>query len=219
MKGYLYYLPAIFVLALAAVILLTSKAFAYESPAFPSCINTSGLQLVVTFGPNNEGSLYKTSDDTFLRCYCTGDAGLQTNLWRIPQLSSDELAYFQNDGWSVIPNGSDVGLDEGKYLTKNIEFNCKDCITPTPVVASPSATPTPIESGPTFVPSLTPTPTAGQSGETKNESQPQVQGVSFVKTETPPTLATTGTTGEILLSLITGVSGLTGSIFLKRKRS
>lgn len=216
MKNYIYYLPAVFVLALAAIILLTSKAFAFESPTFPTCLDTSKLELVVQFGPNNEGALYKTSDDTLLRCYCEGDAGLQTNLWHVPQLSQEELSYFQDNGWYVIDNGADVGLDEGKYLAKDSEYNCKDCVTPTPIEVTPTET-----ASPSATPTVTPTPTSEQPNESNNSSSNgQVLGASGSSTpSTPTTLASTGTATDTVLSLVTGLFSLTGSMLLKKKLS
>ena len=70
--------------------------------------------------------VYRVTDENVLQCYCPneGGSGIQSNWWKIPQLSSEEIEYFQKLGWVYIPNGNAWGLADAPYLVKNENFSC-----------------------------------------------------------------------------------------------
>ena len=106
-------------------------------PEFPSCVNpqgtvrvsySSGTHGVPGVATSYQGSdtVYNVSDNSLIQCLCTIDGeGIQTNWWKVPQLSSDEIENFKTLGWNFIPDGSAWGLDPAAYLAKNSSYSCR----------------------------------------------------------------------------------------------
>ena len=108
-----------------------------NSPNFPSCVNpqgsikanypsgTHGVPGVVTLYKGLD-IVYSVSENVVVQCLCpeNGD-GVQTNWWKIPQLTADEIENFKTQGWIFVPEGSAWGLDPAAYLAKNSNFACR----------------------------------------------------------------------------------------------
>lgn len=239
MKNLLFYYPAIFVLALAAIILATSKASAYDVPSFPSCTNPDGLTITSSYPDGVHGiigdysvhtgsdTVYQVSDTTVMQCFCDQNHnGIQTNWWKVSDLSQDEISALENEGWTLASNGADWGLDQGPYLAKNTTYDCSACVTPTPT-ATPSAevTPTPEatpSATPTLSPSLTPTPEAGSSGTVQAVSESSAAPAPVAVTSQPQvlaatTLAYTGNASEIIISFFAGLVSIASGMALKKR--
>ena len=147
-------------LATAALIGVVSTVNAEVSPpTFPSCSLQTGNGDIAHFESGIHqivgGGLLDGSDDVYsqasgnaLQCFCpvAGDNGIQTNWWRIGDLTSEEIEEFVSQGW-ILDNGLQWNLQDSNYLAKNSEFSCAEP-TPTP---TPTPTTTPI-------PTVTPTP-------------------------------------------------------------
>lgn len=124
----------VFILALGA---FSQPAWAVEVPAFPSCANPQGIVKVHydngTHGIVGDMKLYQGKDtvyqitaDTLTQCFCsTDEMGIQTNWWKLANLSEEDINTLRLDGWVLIPDGSVWGLDAGPYLAKNISSSCK----------------------------------------------------------------------------------------------
>ncbi len=234
----IFYLPTFLILALSVALLLSAKAFAFEEPVFPNCINPQGL-ILASYDTGVHGiigdysihtgkdTVYKVSDTTVMQCFCDemNTNGIQTNWWNASDLTEEQVEYFEEKGWMYTTNGADWGLDQAPYLAKNTSFDCKECVTPSPIqsgstmtplptiteteISTPSATPTP-------VPSLTAPSIAGESGTTQSAvSQPESHEAVLAAS----TLASTGNVAEIVLGMISGLISLSGGIILKRKRN
>lgn len=108
-------------------------------PSFPNCKNPQG-SIKVTYSEGTHGipgnssifvgsdSVYTLTTDTTLQCFCPvqGDNGIQTNWWKVSELSIDQIESLVALGWVYIPNGAEWGLDEEPYLAFNISYDCKD---------------------------------------------------------------------------------------------
>lgn len=169
MKGKAKIITALFIL-LSSVSVISAD----NLPEFPMCSNAPG-QLIASYdygihgipGSSNvyRGSdrVYLTSDNTVVQCFCPeeGFHGIQTNWWKIGQMSENEINNYKSQGWIYIPSGKDWGLDDAIYLAKNIDYNCGGGSNPTPTPTPESTvTPTPttgITSTPTPGPTATPT--------------------------------------------------------------
>lgn len=134
------FIKFISVLFLAFLIFFHSTAgvLAAEPPVFPSCANAQGTIKAsypdgvhgipgkpdVFIGSDN---VFLVTADTALQCFCPkeGQTGIQTNWWKIPQLTEDEINIFVKQGWVFVSDGSLWGLDSVPYLAFNIEFSCK----------------------------------------------------------------------------------------------
>lgn len=225
MKSWIYYLPTFIVLAVAALLLCSSKVFAYESPSFPTCINPqgtviahydTGLHAIAGDQTLHVGrdTVYQVTDTTVLQCFCDEqNNGIQTNWWKIAGntaagISQEQVDWFLQNGWIYIPNGSDWGLDQGPYLAKNSTFNCAECVTPTP-----TPTPTP-EVTVTPVATTTPEPGKTQSASASTSSSGSTQAV--MAATSVPALAGTGSSAQIVLTFIGGLLSVSGSLLLKK---
>ena len=49
---------------------------------------------------------------------------MQTNWWKIEEMSGDEINSYLLKGWIFIPDGTLWGLDPGEYLAYNLPFDC-----------------------------------------------------------------------------------------------
>jgi len=128
-------IPAV-VIASLVFIALATNVLAAGAPGYPSCVNPVGsLKASYSSGvhgiPGDQGrfegedKVYTTSDIGYMQCFCdTYGRGIQTNWWKIPHLSADEIKSYEKDGWIFISNGQAWGLTNDPYLAKNIEYNC-----------------------------------------------------------------------------------------------
>src|SRR3989344_7905674 len=127
----------IFSLSLFLIFLVPFSFAAVTPPEFPSCVNPQGTVRVsyssgthgvpgVTTSYQGSDTVYNVSDNSLIQCLCTIDGeGIQTNWWKVPQLSSDEIENFKALGWNFIPDGSIWGLDPAAYLAKNSSYSCR----------------------------------------------------------------------------------------------
>ncbi len=127
-------------IVILAVITLFSLAAqpiqAVTVPTFPSCTATQGSIIAYypsgTHGVPGDSTTYTGSDTVYeisgtqvLQCLCPDNGeGVQTLWWEYNDLTEDDLAILQNQGWVWIPNGSVWGLHDAPYLTKNSSFSC-----------------------------------------------------------------------------------------------
>lgn len=129
----------IVVLSTSIVIFLSAlveTANAATVPTFPACANPQG-EVISSYETGTHGvpgdkttytgkdTVYRLSDEAITQCLCPANGnGVQTNWWRIPQLSQTEIDILVSEGWVYIPDGSAWGLSEGPYLAKNSSFSC-----------------------------------------------------------------------------------------------
>jgi hypothetical protein len=112
-------------------------AYAVDIPSFPACSNPqgtiksdfpSGTHGIVGSTATYTGSdkVYQIDSDKVKQCFCpsSGGSGIQTNWWKIPNLSDAEINIFKSQGWVYIPNGALWGLEEAPYLAINSDFSC-----------------------------------------------------------------------------------------------
>lgn len=129
---------AIFLLVLSATLISATSLVSASAtiPNFPVCTNpqgtvkasyASGTHGIVGSTANYTGSdvVYQLSPDSLMQCFCaeSGD-GIQTNWWKISQLSEEEVDNLVKLGWIYVPNGALWGLDPVAYLAKNMDFKC-----------------------------------------------------------------------------------------------
>ncbi len=128
-------LISVFVISLILGI-FANPVLATNAPNFPSCLNPQGT-LKVKYDNGTHGivgdsreytgsdSVYVISDDVLIQCFCPASGyGIQTNWWKIPNMSVEEITNFQSQGWSLIPDGSKWGLSSEQYLAKNESYMC-----------------------------------------------------------------------------------------------
>jgi len=149
------FLTSVVASLLAFAVFSASSASAQQvsAPNFPSCDNPQGnLRVSYTSGthgiPGNSGvfigsdSVYDVSSQALIQCFCPEQgSGIQTNWWKIPALSQDEIDSFVKQGWIYVPTGSVWGLDDAAYLAKNLTISC-GVPAPTPTPTAPVPTPT-----------------------------------------------------------------------------
>lgn len=142
-----------FVILLFLFLLSFLPVYAASIPNFPSCVNPQGT-LKVSYSSGTHGvpgytnpyqgsdSVYSVTADSLIQCLCleNGD-GIQTNWWKIPELSSSEIETFKSQGWIFVPDGSVWGLDPVAYLAKNISFSCKSSVSGGSTGGSSSSSP------------------------------------------------------------------------------
>ncbi len=123
---------------------MTTPAFAVNTPAFSSCLNPQSPQANLqitntgTHGvPGNEQAftgvdkVYSSesnllSSATVMQCLCPDNGqGIQTNWWKVSELSEEERKTLEAQGWIYIPEGSAWGLDHVPYLAQNTNYSCK----------------------------------------------------------------------------------------------
>lgn len=115
----------------------TPKAYSQTVPSFPLCASPQG-SLKVEYSQGTHGivgsgttytgkdAVYTLSNETSLQCFCDEKgSGIQTNWWKIPELSDSQIQTFKNQGWIYVPNGTLWGLDEAPYLAQNSAYSCK----------------------------------------------------------------------------------------------
>ena len=128
----------ILILLLLSIVVATSaySVNAQTIPSFPSCLNPQGV-IRVSYSSGTHGVVgdattytgtdvvYQLTNDTLIQCLCppNGD-GIQTNWWKVSQLTNEEIDILKAQGWIYIPNGSLWGLDNPPYLAKNISYRC-----------------------------------------------------------------------------------------------
>lgn len=105
-------------------------------PTFSSCINPTGTIIaqylsgthgIAGVNETKVGSdiVYRLTADTVLQCFCTSDGqGIQTNWWRVADLTKSEIDGFVALGWIYVPDGSLWGLDASPYIVKNLNYLC-----------------------------------------------------------------------------------------------
>lgn len=112
------------------------KVFALNDPSFPTCAAPIGT-LKVYYANGNHGIpgdtathsgsdwVYTYTDGQLVQCFCPPNGtGIQTNWWKIPDMSQDEIKKYLGVGWNYIADGSAWGLDNAPYLAKNYEISC-----------------------------------------------------------------------------------------------
>lgn len=117
--------------------MLASSIEAVNTPSFPACSNPqgsvkadypSGTHGIVGSTATYTGSdkVYQVDSEKVMQCFCasTGGSGIQTNWWKIPNLSESEINIFKSQGWIYVPNGALWGLDEAPYLAINTNYSC-----------------------------------------------------------------------------------------------
>ncbi len=110
--------------------------FAITPPSFPSCSSPQGT-LRVSYPDGTHGIVgstatytgndreYVLSDSSLLQCFCSIDnQGIQTNWWKIPSLTDDDIRILKNQGWNYIANGALWGLDSDPYMALNVNYSC-----------------------------------------------------------------------------------------------
>lgn len=117
--------------------LSAGRVVATDVPSFPSCNAPqgdviahydSGVHGIVGDSATYTGtdSVYQVSATQNTQCFCSENGiGVQTNWWKISDLSENEIAVLKTEGWIYVPNGALWGLSEGPYLAKNSYYNCK----------------------------------------------------------------------------------------------
>ncbi len=131
------------ILILSATLILNKGAFAIEQdvteptiPTFPSCQIPQGE--LKAFYPNGthgipgssseytgSDAVYFLTEETLAQCFCpVGGEGIQTNWWKVSELTIEQIESLVADGWIYVPNGAEWGLDEAPYLAKNETYVC-----------------------------------------------------------------------------------------------
>lgn len=126
-------------LFVASIILGTSSVQAFDLPSFSSCptpggdpqaqysSGTHGIPGDVTTYTGSD-SVFKLNSSQLVQCFCpepsTGNSGIQTNWWKISDLTQNEINSLKNLGWVFIPDGTVWGLDPGAFLAANSSFSC-----------------------------------------------------------------------------------------------
>lgn len=127
-------------LLIAFAFFLPSKVSAQsiQPPQFPNCNVPPSAEIKANYqdgihGIPGESGEYKGSDivfqvtpDMVLQCFCPNDQseGIQTNWWKVPNISDQDRNIFTKQGWVFVPNGKLWGLDESNYLARNIRYEC-----------------------------------------------------------------------------------------------
>jgi hypothetical protein len=112
-------------------------AFAAVEPNFPTCAAPNGT-LKSQYNSGTHGiagnsnafkgsdAVYSLADGNALQCFCAEDGlGIQTNWWKVSEISDSERKVMESQGWHYIPDGSAWGLDQGVYLAKNSNYACR----------------------------------------------------------------------------------------------
>ncbi len=130
-KGFL----ALF-LVLLSVAALVSPALAVDVPGFPVCPSSSGTLIssydsgihgIVGDMSEHSGSdqVFQINADQLQQCFCSIQGqGIQTNWWKVSELTEQQLQTLQNLGWYFVPNGALWGLQDSPYVAQNSSFSC-----------------------------------------------------------------------------------------------
>ncbi len=135
-KGRLF--VATFILIASLAVTQITNASEISEPTFADCENPQG-QLKVSYASGIHGivgvyseqtgsdAVYTLTQDTLVQCFCPNEGnGTQTNWWKVSEMSLEEVAELQKQGWTYIPNGALWGLEEEPYLAKNLSYDCHD---------------------------------------------------------------------------------------------
>lgn len=125
------------IVAILIFLLSVSHAYATVTPSFPSCLNPQGSVKVeyasgvhgVVGKPGVEYTgrdvVYSLSEDTLMQCLCPSNGqGIQTNWWKVSNLTDPEIQSYIYAGWQYVSNGAAWGLESAPYLAKNAEYSC-----------------------------------------------------------------------------------------------
>jgi len=120
------FLSAFFTLAFATSI----------PPDFPSCVNPQG-SIIANYSSGTHGvpgivtsfqgtdTVYAVTKEAIVQCLCpVNGEGVQTNWWKIPALSREEIESFKSQGWVFVPDGLVWGLNPTAFLARNANFSC-----------------------------------------------------------------------------------------------
>lgn len=111
---------------------------AATAPDYPSCLNPvgtvkaqydTGIHGIVGDNKSYQGKdiVYSTSEIGYMQCFCADNGhGIQTNWWKVPYLSKEEIDSYVQKGWIFVPDGTAWGLTDDPYLAKNIVYSCKN---------------------------------------------------------------------------------------------
>lgn len=107
------------------------------TPNDPQCPNINapiqasyadGLHWIVGNPVLQEGSdkVYNLGANKYAQCYCpvTGTNGIQTNWIPAGSFTQTQIDSYVANGYILVANGADFGLDSQKYLAKNSAFTC-----------------------------------------------------------------------------------------------
>lgn len=128
------------ILALAANITLSvpfaNSAFAVTLPPFTDCFDpNAGLKVKYETGIHGivgdsrtfrgRDAVYTISDKSYTQCFCpeVGN-GIQTNWFKVSDLTQNEVQSFINQGWILVLDGSIWGLEKAPYLAMNKGYTC-----------------------------------------------------------------------------------------------
>jgi hypothetical protein len=115
-----------------------TPAFAVDAPTFPNCPNPGGVQIASytdgTHGIPGRSEVYTGNDTVFrldekrvAQCYCPPDGtGIQTNWFKVSDLTSDQKTELIQRGWVYIPDGTVWGLDAGDWMAQNSPLTCTE---------------------------------------------------------------------------------------------
>lgn len=122
----------------AFIFTFASEVSASSEPSFPACVNPQGA-IVANYASGTHGivgntsvytgsdTVYMSSDVTYVQCFCPENSGegIQTNWWKITDISQEEVDFYKNLGWIFVPNGTNWGLTNDPYLAKNTSYTCR----------------------------------------------------------------------------------------------
>lgn len=123
-------------LGLVIGLFAVSPVSAYTIPSFSSCSAPSGSLMVSyssgshwipveSFLREGSDSVYSLTDNTNLQCYCDlSGNGIQTEWWKISDLSQGDKDTLVSQGWIYVGNGADFGLSAAPYLARNSNYTC-----------------------------------------------------------------------------------------------
>ncbi len=128
----------LFLLLLILQLIVVTPVRATSEPQFPSCVVPRG-NIKAHYDTGSHGiigqpqlfvgsdSVYEVSENTLIQCFCPaeGSEGIQTNWWKIGQVTEDEVNRLKNIGYYYVPTGKVWGLEDTSYVAKNINYVCK----------------------------------------------------------------------------------------------
>jgi hypothetical protein len=113
------------------------NVWAVNAPSFPVCASPQGT-IKADYSSGTHGivgsteeyygkdTVYQIDSKKLMQCFCpsSGGSGIQTNWWKIPDLSDSEIKILNSQGWVYIPNGALWGLEETPYMAINSNYSC-----------------------------------------------------------------------------------------------
>lgn len=139
------------ILAGASAVIFAFSAnpvLAVTAPSFFSCLNAQTTPVIANqsgiHGVAGNTSTFTGSDSvypgqplsanedissasTVVQCLCPDNGqGIQTNWWKVSELSDEDVKVLESQGWIYIPDGSAWGLDAQPYLAQNTNFSCSN---------------------------------------------------------------------------------------------